>query len=76
MVDVVNLIFYYVVKKDFFYVWFGEDIEDFKGGVFWLIVGMFDSYFDCVFNLLFVEVMIIGVVCGMVCYGKWFVFEL
>lgn len=76
MVDSVNSIFHEGAKKDSDYVWFGEDIEDPKGGVFRLTAGMSDTFPDRVFNSPLAEATIMGVACGMACYGKRPVFEI
>ena len=76
MVDAVNAVFHHAAKSDDDYIWFGEDIEDPKGGVFRLTAGLSDAFPDRVFNSPLAEATIVGVACGMACYGKRPVFEL
>ncbi len=55
---------------------FGEDIEDPKGGVFRLTQKLSTEFPQQVFNSPLAESTILGVACGLACYGKRPVFEL
>jgi len=76
MVDAVNHVFQYGLEQDKKYVFFGEDIEDPKGGVFRLTAGLSTAFPDRVFNSPLAEATIAGVACGMASYGMRPVFEL
>lgn len=76
MVDAVNQVFKEGLKKDEDYVFFGEDIEDPKGGVFRLTADLSDAYPDRVCNSPLAEATIAGVAVGMSCYGLKPVFEI
>lgn len=76
MVDALNHVFKVALDRDKRYVFFGEDIEDPKGGVFKLTDGLSTAYPDRVFNSPLAEATIIGVACGLACYGMRPVFEL
>lgn len=76
MVDALNQVFKVALDKDKRYVFFGEDIEDPKGGVFKLTDGLSTAHPDRVFNSPLAEATIIGVACGLACYGMRPVFEL
>ena len=58
------------------YVFFGEDIEDAKGGVFGLTKGLSLAFPKQVFNSPLAEATIMGVAVGMAAYGYHPVFEL
>jgi 2-oxoisovalerate dehydrogenase E1 component len=76
MVDAVNEVFKSGLKQDRRFVFFGEDIEDPKGGVFRLTAGLSTEFPDRVFNSPLAEATIAGVAVGMACYGMRPVFEL
>lgn len=76
MVDAINKVFHQAVESDPDIVFFGEDIEDPKGGVFKLTEGLSDKFPKQVFNSPLAEATIIGVAVGMAAYGKRPVFEL
>ncbi len=76
MVDALNHVFKVALDKDKRIVFFGEDIEDPKGGVFKLTDGLSTAHPDRVFNSPLAEATIIGVACGLACYGMRPVFEL
>ena len=76
MVDAINSVFKHGLENDDDYVFFGEDIEDPKGGVFRLTAGLSDGHPDRVFNSPLAEATIAGVACGMACYGMKPVFEM
>jgi 2-oxoisovalerate dehydrogenase E1 component len=75
IVDAVNSVFKAALKRDNRHVFFGEDIEDPKGGVFGLTLGLSDEYPDRVFNSPLAEATIAGVACGLASYGKRPIFE-
>ncbi len=76
MVDALNHTFKVALDQDSKYVFFGEDIEDPKGGVFKLTDGLSTLHPKRVFNSPLAEATIVGVACGMACYGMKPVFEL
>lgn len=76
MVDALNQVFKVALSEDRNYVFFGEDIEDPKGGVFKLTDGLSTLHPDRVFNSPLAEATILGVACGLACYGMKPVFEL
>ncbi len=76
MVDAVNQVFRTGLERDPSYVFFGEDIEDPKGGVFRLTAGLSTEFPNRVFNAPLAEATIAGVAVGMACYGMRPVFEL
>lgn len=76
MVDALNQVFKVALSEDRNYVFFGEDIEDPKGGVFKLTDGLSTLHPDRVFNSPLAEATILGVACGLACYGMRPVFEL
>ncbi|HET6645500.1 MAG TPA: thiamine pyrophosphate-dependent enzyme [Fimbriimonadales bacterium] len=76
MVDALNQVFKVALDKDKRYVFFGEDIADPKGGVFKLTDGLSNAHPDRVFNSPLAEATIVGVACGLACYGMRPVFEL
>jgi len=76
IVDALNATFRHGLQTDDRYVFFGQDIEDPKGGVFGLTKGLSDSFPERVFNSPLAEATIAGVACGMACYGMHAVFEL
>lgn len=76
MVDAINKVFHKAVESDPDVVFFGEDIEDPKGGVFKLTEGLSANFPKQVFNSPLAEATVIGVAVGMAMYGKKPVFEL
>lgn len=76
MVDAINGLFKKSLEQNQDQIFFGEDIEDPKGGVFGLTSGLSDTFPQQVFNSPLAEATITGVACGMACYGKRPVFEL
>ncbi|MCW5947351.1 MAG: hypothetical protein KIT74_10020 [Fimbriimonadales bacterium] len=76
MVDALNHVFKVALDTDKRVVFFGEDIEDPKGGVFKLTDGLSTAYPERVFNSPLAEATIVGVACGLACYGMRPVFEL
>lgn len=76
MVDAVNSVFKAGLETDPNYVFFGEDIEDPKGGVFRLTAGLSENYPERVFNSPLAEATIVGVGCGMASVGMHPIFEL
>lgn len=76
MVDAINQVFRAGLKENKDYVFFGEDIEDPKGGVFRLTSGLSENHPDRAFNSPLAEATIAGVGCGMASTGKHPVFEI
>ena len=76
MVDAINQVFQHGLKNNDQYVFFGEDIEDPKGGVFRLTADLSNQFPERVYNSPLAEATIMGVACGMACYGMYPVFEL
>jgi len=76
MVDAVNEVFRVGLRQDRRHVFFGEDIEDPKGGVFRLTAGLSTEFPDRVFNSPLAEATIAGVAVGLACYGMRPVFEM
>ncbi len=76
MVDAVNTIFKAGLAQDRSFVFFGEDIEDPKGGVFRLTADLSTQYPERVFNSPLAEATIAGVAVGLSSYGMRPVFEL
>lgn len=76
MVASINQTFQKALENDPKIVFFGEDIEDPKGGVFGLTKGLSASFPKQVFNSPLAEATIMGVAIGMSVYGWHPVFEL
>jgi len=76
IVDAVNQVFKAGLEKDDRYIFFGEDIEDPKGGVFGLTSGLSSAHPDRVSNSPLAEATIAGLALGLACYGKRPVFEM
>lgn len=76
MVDAINTVFKHGLNTDDSYVFFGEDIEAPKGGVFGLTADLSAEHPTRVFNSPLAEATIVGVGIGMACYGKRPVFEI
>lgn len=76
MVSAINQTFRRALENDPKVVFFGEDIEDPKGGVFGLTKGLSESFPRQVFNSPLAEATIMGVAVGMAAYGMRPVFEL
>jgi 2-oxoisovalerate dehydrogenase E1 component len=76
MVDSINAVFHAALKKSRDFVFFGQDIEDPKGGVFSLTKGLSTQAPEQVFNSPLAEATIIGTAVGMGAYGKRPVFEI
>jgi 2-oxoisovalerate dehydrogenase E1 component len=76
MVDTINATFHAALKKSREVIFFGQDIEDPKGGVFSLTKGLSTRAPDQVFNSPLAESTIFGVAVGMAAYGKRPVFEI
>ena len=75
IVDALNHVFKQALKNNSDRVFFGEDIEAPKGGVFGLTADLSDEFPEQVFNSPLAEATIAGVGVGMACYGKRPVFE-
>jgi 2-oxoisovalerate dehydrogenase E1 component len=76
MVSSINTTFQKALENDPKIVFFGEDIEDPKGGVFGITKGLSESFPKQVFNSPLAEATIMGVAIGMSAYGWRPVFEL
>ena len=76
MVGAINTTFRQALEDDPSVIFFGEDIEDPKGGVFGVTKGLSDSFPKQVFNSPLAEATIMGVAVGMAAYGLHPVFEL
>ena len=76
MVASINATFKHALEEDPKVVFFGEDIEDPKGGVFGLTKGLSERFPKQVFNSPLAEATIMGVAVGMAAYGWKPVFEL
>lgn len=76
MVSAINQTFRKALENDPKVIFFGEDIEDPKGGVFGLTKGLSEAFPKQVFNAPLAEATILGVAVGMACYGWNPVFEL
>jgi len=76
MVDALNSVFKKALESDDRTIFFGEDIEDPKGGVFGLTSDLSDAFPNRVFNSPLAEATIAGVGIGMASCGMRPVFEL
>lgn len=76
MVDTINKTFHKALENDPNVIFFGEDIEDPKGGVFKITAGCSEKFPKQVFNSPLAEATIMGVAVGMAAYGMRPVFEL
>ncbi len=76
MVSAINTTFRKALENDPKVIFFGEDIEDPKGGVFGITKGLSESFPRQVFNSPLAEATIMGVAVGMAAYGLKPVFEL
>ena len=76
MVSAINTTFRAALEEDPKFVFFGEDIEDPKGGVFGLTKGLSAAFPKQVFNSPLAEATIMGVAVGMAAYGWHPIFEL
>lgn len=76
MVDSINRVFHKALENDPNVIFFGEDIEDPKGGVFKITAGCSEKFPKQVFNSPLAEATIMGVAVGMAAYGMKPVFEL
>jgi 2-oxoisovalerate dehydrogenase E1 component len=75
IVDALNHVFREALKRKRGHIFFGEDIEAPKGGVFGLTADLSDEFPERVFNSPLAEATIAGVGIGMACYGMRPVFE-
>lgn len=76
MVDAINHVFKKTLESNPEAIFFGEDIEDPKGGVFKLTESLSDTFPKQVFNSPLAEATVVGVAVGLAAYGKRPVFEL
>jgi 2-oxoisovalerate dehydrogenase E1 component len=75
IVDAINHVFHNGLQRDRNFIFFGEDIEDPKGGVFGLTSGLSEKYPDRAFNSPLAEATIAGVAIGMASFGMKPIFE-
>ncbi len=76
MVDAINAVFEKALEQDDRRIFFGEDIEDPKGGVFRLTANLSTRFPERVFNSPLAEATIAGVGIGLASCGMRPVFEL
>lgn len=76
MVDALNRTFHAALARSKDFVFFGQDIEDPKGGVFSLTKGLSTAAPERVRNSPLAESTILGVSVGLAAYGKRPVFEI
>ncbi len=76
MVEAINTVMHRAVEADPERIFFGEDIEDPKGGVFKLTEGLSAAHPKQVFNSPLAEATIIGAAVGMASMGMKPVFEI
>ncbi|WP_185692161.1 thiamine pyrophosphate-dependent enzyme [Puniceicoccus vermicola] len=76
MLDAVNSTLKEVLKRNEDSIFYGQDIADPKGGVFRLTAGLSTTDPDRVGNSPIAESTIIGLACGLACYGKKPFFEI
>ena len=76
MVQTINQTFAAALERDPKVIFFGEDIEDPKGGVFGITKGLSERFPHQVFNAPLAEATIMGVAVGIAAYGWKPVFEL
>lgn len=76
MVESIGRTFAKALENDPDVIFFGEDIEDPKGGVFGLTKGLTDAFPKQVFNSPLAEATIVGVAIGMASYGMKPCFEI
>lgn len=76
MVSSINQTFKKALENDPKVIFFGEDIEDPKGGVFGMTKGLSEEFPKQVFNSPLAEATILGVAVGMAAYGMKPMFEL
>ncbi|MBX3119773.1 MAG: hypothetical protein KF784_11955 [Fimbriimonadaceae bacterium] len=76
MVNTINQTFRKALEEDPKVIFFGEDIEDPKGGVFGITKGLSQSFPKQVFNSPLAEATIVGVAVGMSIFGMRPIFEI
>ncbi len=76
MVDALNRTFHAALGRSKEFVFFGQDIEDPKGGVFSLTKGLSSAAPERVRNSPLAESTILGVAVGLAAYGKRPIFEI
>ncbi len=76
MVNAINRVFHTAMETFPNVVFFGEDIEDPKGGVFGFTKGLSDKYPERVFNSPLAEATIVGTAVGLAAMGYRPVFEI
>ena len=76
MVSAINSVFKSALEQNEKTIFFGEDIEDPKGGVFGITKGLSREFPKQVFNSPLAEATVMGVAVGMAAYGFMPIFEL
>ncbi len=76
MVEAINTVMHKALGTSGDIIFFGEDIEDPKGGVFGLTKGLSNDFPKQVFNSPLAEATIVGTAVGMSSYGMKPVFEM
>lgn len=76
MVQTINQTFKSALEANPKVIFFGEDIEDPKGGVFGITKGLSEAFPKQVFNSPLAEATIVGVGVGLAAYGYLPVFEI
>ncbi len=76
LLDAVNKTFKEVLKRNKEAVFYGQDIADPKGGVFRLTAGLSTADPKRAGNSPVAESTILGLACGLACYGKKPIFEI
>ncbi|MCU0315305.1 MAG: thiamine pyrophosphate-dependent enzyme [Fimbriimonadaceae bacterium] len=76
MVEAINKTLFRSLENDPNVIFFGEDIEDPKGGVFGITKGLSEAFPKQVFNSPLAEATILGVAVGLAAYGMKPVFEM
>ncbi|MBS1706602.1 MAG: 2-oxoisovalerate dehydrogenase [Armatimonadetes bacterium] len=76
MVDSINKTLHKALEEDPEVIFFGEDIQDPKGGVFKITAGASEKFPKQVYNSPLAEATIMGIAVGMAAYGMRPVFEL
>jgi len=76
MISAINTTFKKALEEDPKVIFFGEDIEDPKGGVFGMTKGLSEAFPKQVYNSPLAELTITGVAVGLAAYGMRPVFEI
>lgn len=76
LLDSINRTLHAILEHNKDSVFYGEDIADPKGGVFRLTAGLSTAAPERALNAPVAESTILGLACGLACYGKRPVFEI